>query len=318
MNYIDLIILVVVALFMYMGYLRGFIRDFADLVALAGAIYLAYLTYGTVGHALAKVFSLTGNLAGIVAFFLVWFVVMFVYYGLMTFFYDRVPERVRKSKTNKWFGLLPSLVRAIVFTWFTINLLYLFLATGPYRQALDNSYFAHNFTRSNDKVTAFLEKTFGPVTADVVDFLTVKPQSTESIQLGYTTTNVSVDKEAAQEMFKLLNDTRKENGLPELVFDDQLVAVGEDHCRDMFAKGYFSHYTPDGKSPFDRMDMAKINYMLAGENLALAPTVTEAFTGLMASPGHKANMLSSDFGKVGIAVINGGIHGLMFAQEFTN
>jgi uncharacterized protein YkwD len=38
----------------------------------------------------------------------------------------------------------------------------------------------------------------------------------------------------------------------------------------------------------------------------------------MNSPGHKANILSISFGKVGIGVIDGGIYGEMFCQEFTN
>jgi len=318
MNYVDLIILVVVALFMYMGYRRGFIRDFLDLLALAGAIVIAYLTYKPVSQGIGSLFSLSENLAEIVSFFVVWFAVMFVYYGLMTFFYERVPERVQVSKYNRWLGLLPSLVRVILFVWFTINLLFLLLASGPVHGALEGSLFSRYLTRSNSTVNAFLDKTFGTTAKSAVEFLTVKPQSSETISLGFTTTKVTRNAAAAQEMFGLVNEVRRENGLPELTFDDKLAAVGEEHDHDMFARGYFSHNTPDGKTPFDRMDAAGIIYLIAGENLALAPSVQEAFDGLMNSPAHKANILSSDFGKVGIGVMDGGTYGLMFAQEFTN
>lgn len=318
MNYIDILILAVIALFMYIGYRRGFIRDFLDLVALAGAILLAYFTYKHVGLLFSGVFAMPANLANTVAFFAVWFAIMFVYYALMTFFYERVPKSARGSRYNKWFGLLPAFVRAVIFVWFTINLLYILLASGPVRQTLGESYLSRNFTKSNKTVSDFLNKTFGAAVADTVDFLTVKPQSRESIALGFTTTAVTSDQAVGQEMLRLVNAARVENGEKELVFDEKLTAVGEAHCRDMFARGYFSHYTPDGESPFERMDAAKINYLIAGENLALAPTVAKAFEGLMASPGHKANILSTDFGKVGIGVIDGGVHGMMFAQEFTN
>ena len=66
------------------------------------------------------------------------------------------------------------------------------------------------------------------------------------------------------------------------------------------------------------MEKAGISYQAAGENLAYAPNVDVAHTGLMNSEGHRANILSADFGKVGIGVIDGGVYGKMFVQEFTD
>lgn len=318
MNYVDLLILVMVALFAYMGYLRGFIRDFADLLALVGAVVLAAITFSRAGAVLTRVINLPAGFANTVGFFLVWFVVMLVYYGLMTFFYDLIPDEVRKSRLNRWSGLVPAFLRGVLFVWFTINLLFLLAVSGPLKQTLGGSFFSRNLVKSNVVVSNFVSKTFGPAVIDTVNFLTVKPQSNESVSLGYTTTNVTVDKAAAQKMFALLNVERKSRGLKELAFDDKLAKPGEEHARDMFARGYFSHNTPEGLTPFDRMDAAGISYLIAGENLALAPSTDEAFTGLMNSPGHRANMLSTDYGRVGIGAIDGGIHGEMFAQEFTN
>ena len=56
----------------------------------------------------------------------------------------------------------------------------------------------------------------------------------------------------------------------------------------------------------------------AGENLALAPTTEFAHEGLMNSPGHRANILNGQFRRVGIGVLDGGIYGKMFVQEFTD
>ena len=66
------------------------------------------------------------------------------------------------------------------------------------------------------------------------------------------------------------------------------------------------------------MQKAGINYQYAGENLALAPSTSLAMQGLMNSPGHRANILSPNFHKVGIGVIDGGIYGEMYTQDFTN
>lgn len=75
---------------------------------------------------------------------------------------------------------------------------------------------------------------------------------------------------------------------------------------------------PEGFSPFDRMDETGMIYNFAGENLALSPNTDIAMQGLMSSPGHKANILSINFGRIGVGIMDGGIYGEMFCQEFTN
>jgi uncharacterized protein YkwD len=119
-------------------------------------------------------------------------------------------------------------------------------------------------------------------------------------------------------MLDLVNEARAENGLPPLAPDPELTEVARRHSADMFARGYFAHDTPEGRSPFDRMKDANVRFLTAGENLALAPTVSIAHRGLMNSPGHRANILRSQFGRVGIGIMDGGMRGLMVSQEFRN
>jgi uncharacterized protein YkwD len=119
-------------------------------------------------------------------------------------------------------------------------------------------------------------------------------------------------------MLNLINSARKEAGLKELVMDEKLQTQARDYGREMFAEGFFSHNDLDGKTPFDRMAKAGIIYKVAGENLAIAENVTEANKGLMASPTHRENILTKEFGKVGIGVVDGGKYGKIFVQEFTD
>ena len=104
----------------------------------------------------------------------------------------------------------------------------------------------------------------------------------------------------------------------ELQADPELTEVARKQSADMFARGYFAHDTPEGLSPFDRMKQANVRFLTAGENLALAPTIPVAHTGLMNSPGHRANIMRREFGRVGIGVMDGGMRGLMVSQEFRN
>jgi uncharacterized protein YkwD len=111
---------------------------------------------------------------------------------------------------------------------------------------------------------------------------------------------------------------KEKRGLQPLKSDPELTNVARNHSRDMFERGYFSHYTPEGKDPFDRMKAANVQFVAAGENLALGQTLPICHQGLMNSPGHRANILRPNYNRLGIGILDGGIHGLMISQEFRN
>jgi uncharacterized protein YkwD len=119
-------------------------------------------------------------------------------------------------------------------------------------------------------------------------------------------------------MLDLVNGERAKAGLAPLLADDRLREVARAHSLEMFQMDYFSHTSPTSGSPFDRMHAAGISFLVAGENLAYAPNVQVAHDGLMNSPGHRANILRPEFGRVGIGVIRTQGQGSMFTQDFTN
>ena len=53
-------------------------------------------------------------------------------------------------------------------------------------------------------------------------------------------------------LLTLLNAMRAENGADPLYLDDQLNQISQAHSQDMVDRNYFSHFTPEGKSPSDR------------------------------------------------------------------
>jgi len=95
-----------------------------------------------------------------------------------------------------------------------------------------------------------------------------------------------------------------------------LVNLARLKAQDMIDKKYFSHTSPTYGSAFDMMKAAGISYSYAGENLAGAPSVEGAQTGLMNSAGHRANILNPNYSRIGIGVIDGGPYGKMFVQMF--
>ena len=152
----------------------------------------------------------------------------------------------------------------------------------------------------------------------MLTFFTVEPNTNSTVILDFQTANGVVDETAEEQMLLLVNEERKKRNIAPVVMDASLRQVARLHSQDMLTRGYFSHYTPEGKSPFDRMNAAGIQYTYAGENLAFSANVQLAMQGLMQSPGHKANILSEHFKKIGIGVINAGVYGEMFSQEFSD
>ncbi len=102
------------------------------------------------------------------------------------------------------------------------------------------------------------------------------------------------------------NDDRQAVGKTAFVPNDLLTQAAQLKANDMAEKGYFAHNSPDGKKPWYWIEKAGYVYKYAGENLAIdfidSKDVTDAW---MSSPGHKANILNSDFKEIGVATAVG-------------
>jgi len=111
-----------------------------------------------------------------------------------------------------------------------------------------------------------------------------------------------VDPEVAEvRMLELLNETRKAAGVAPLTSDSALRQVAAGHTQDMVEHGFVGHVSPSRGTPEDRLNRSGVLVSQFGENIAAANTPEEAHTGLMESPGHRANMLNPLFTHVGIA-----------------
>ena len=94
--------------------------------------------------------------------------------------------------------------------------------------------------------------------------------------------------------------------------------VARQHSLEMYRLGYFAHDSPTYGSPADRLRLAGVSFTVAGENIAYAPTVSSAFRGLMASPEHRQNILSSDFHRIGVGVAQSSLWGVVVTQDFAD
>ena len=104
---------------------------------------------------------------------------------------------------------------------------------------------------------------------------------------------------------------RAENGLAALVANQSLTDISRTRSNDMLARNYFSHYTPEGKNVFNLMRECGIQFNAAGENLGHCTPADigtpEAFLhAWMNSPAHRANILQSKYGIIGVGMVENG------------
>lgn len=111
-------------------------------------------------------------------------------------------------------------------------------------------------------------------------------------------------------LVSLTNQERLAAGLSALKVDPRLVAAAHAKAQNIFELQYWSHYGPNGESPWQFIIGSGYSYIYAGENLAKGFSSSEAVhSAWMASETHRANILGSNYQDIGIAVVPGVLQG---------
>ena len=104
------------------------------------------------------------------------------------------------------------------------------------------------------------------------------------------------------EVLDLVNAERAKNGLAPLTLDTELTSNANVRAKEIVE--VFSHTRPNGESCFTAVT---VDWMHIGENIAMGyPTAEAVMDGWMNSEGHRKNILSGDFTKIGIGVYSSG------------
>ena len=119
-----------------------------------------------------------------------------------------------------------------------------------------------------------------------------------------------------QTLLQLINTDRAKNGLSALTLDSSLSAAALSHSLDMQANGFFSHTSPTYGSFQARLAASGIRTLCAGENIARYATLEKAHAALMASEGHRANILGANYTHVGLGIVYDSSQGAYIITEW--
>lgn len=318
MNLIDVLLLLIVVLAMWAGWAKGFILGITSLSVWLGSLLIGFFFYQDVSVLLNNIFPSLGVWNLPLAFILTIILSRILLSFILRKFVHHAAKDVHHTPVNRALGIVPGLITGSVYAAIVAAL----LLSLPMWNGLAKEARESRIANQLGVQVAWLDEKFSPIfgeaAKETVNRIMVKPETGETVQLHYTFKNPQIRSDLEAQMLVLVNKERTERGLPPVKADPQMTMVARAHSRDMFARGYFSHYTPENKDPFDRMKKAGVKFLTAGENLALGRTLKICHEGLMNSPGHKANILNPAYGRLGIGVMDGGIYGLMISQEFRN
>lgn len=317
-NWIDLIIVLLLILFASEAWRYGFLGILVDFASFLFSLLISFRLYKFTAIFIKNNFNLTSNISNALGFIVTAIILEAVFGYLFTFLVSLLPKDVRKSKINKILGLIPALGEGVILVAFLLTAVVALPVRPDIKKAVSESRLGGFIIKETSGIEKVVNQVFGGAINDALTYFTVEPGSKSTIQLGNGIDHLSYDHEAEAQMLSDVNRERVSRGLAALTLSPKIVGVAEAYAWDTWTRHYFSHYSPEGKTVADRFNAAGIPYTVAGENLALAPTEQTAMTGLMNSPGHKANILDPDFHKVGIGVVDNGIYGMIFVQEFSN
>ncbi len=318
MNWVDLAIFAILIYYAFEGVRHGFWSVFAGFISFASSLIIALKFYPVATVLLRSNFSISHSISNALGFLFLALITEILLSFFMDFVIKKLPEGFQQIKFSRIVAILPAVGEGLVLVSFGLTLLMGLPIAPTVKDSAASSKIGNVILNRTSTLESKMGEIFGGVIEDSLTHLTVKPGSGDTVPLHISSFNLTTEPETEKAMLKLINKERKERGIKELTMRNETIPVARSHAEDMWRQQYFSHYSPDGKDIGDRLEQADISYSFAGENLALAPTLSMAHTGLMNSEGHRENILEEDFKQVGIGVIDNGVYGKMFVQVFTD
>lgn len=315
-TWIDILIIIVIALYTLDGYRQGFLKIFFDICAVIISLLIALKFYDSTGILFVS-WGLNANLAKPIGFFALWTFCQIIFYLFTILIFHYLPKYSQQSRLNRLSGIIPGAIKGTMIIAIFLIILMILPFPASFKNTLSRSPIATLLVRSTAKVESQMAKIFGQLNSSLI-FFSIAPEDEESTKLNFQTNDFNIDGQGEEEMLVLINNERRKVGQLPLKSDVLLRNVARAHSMDMLRGGYFAHKDLAGQFPSDRLTSAGAIFQTAGENLALAPSIDLAHIGLMNSTAHRENILDSQYRKVGIGVIDAGAFGKMITQVFTD
>ncbi len=304
---------------------RSFVPYLTELIAFGAGLAAAFLTFDQTGQFIHGRLGVNQGVAGFGSFLLV----LVIAHAIV-----QAPVSRAAQWLGRGLGGLPANAHAVVSAAPALGVAALagtlllsaalVLPVPGLKPAVTGSVLGSQIVSHTGELNARVQLLLMPVNNDSRRILESDPVSNPGedafLKLTFPADlAIQPDPPAEDRMLQRVNQARAQVGLSPLRSDPLLQQAARLHSADMYQRRYFSHRTPDGKTPYDRLHDLRFHYVTAGENIAFAPDADQAWDSLMQSPDHRANILNPDFRCIGIGAYKG-LNGYeeMFTQDFAD
>ena len=304
---------------------RSFVPYLTELIAFGLGLVVAFASFAPMGHFINAQLGISQGVASFGSFLLVLVlthaIVQSPVHGAATWIGEGL--RWASPSVRAVAGAIPALGVAAMLATLVLSVMVVLPIAGL-KPAVGDSVLGSRIIDSSEVVRSSVQRLLVPDTSNNRRILESDPVSNPGEDAFYklqfpADLATQPDPAAEDRMLQKVNQARAQVGLSPLRSDTLLQQAARAHSADMYQRRYFSHKTPDGKTPYDRLHDLRFHYVTAGENIAFAPDVDQAWDSLMKSPDHRANILNPDFRCVGIGAYKG-LNGYeeMFTQDFAD
>lgn len=319
-NWIDWTIVAVVVYYLLSGWETGLAYLSLNLFSFLGSLWFAIKFHAPVGDFLTEKFGIPAMWTTVLGYVVVAIIAETILSEIGSWFVSKLSKKYLTSRANQWLGAVVSTFNGLVLITFFLLVILALPLRGTIKKDIGQSQIGRVLVRYAERYGGQVKSLLDTATREAQKFLTIKPQSKERINLDVQPENseLTINEVSERRMLELVNSERVKAGVGTLEMDSTITAVARRHSRDMFERRYFSHISPEGTDTGNRLQAGGVSFTYAGENLAYAPDLATAHQGLMDSEGHRRNILDPEFQRIGIGVIDGGIYGKIFTQNFTD
>ena len=200
MNLIDVLLILIVVLAMWGGWVKGFILGITDLCIWLGSLLIGFFFYGDLGELLHKWFPSFGVWTLPLAFIATIFLSRLILSFILRRFMRHTPRETHEAPVNRALGIIPGIITGSIYAAIAAAL----LLSVPMWNGLSKEARESKIANQLGVQVAWLDEKFSPIfgaaAKETMDRIMVKPESDETVDLHYTVENPQVRSDLEAQM----------------------------------------------------------------------------------------------------------------------
>lgn len=319
---IDFVLGAYVAGLMFRGWIRGMVREVADLAGLVVGLLLAFRLNSTFGAFATDRFGLRPEVARIGAG-LILFLIVGAGMSLIAHYLTKLMRLPGLNLTNRFLGAGVGALWALTVLVVLVTALRALPVPEGVEETLDRSRVVELVAGPGALPRSLFERVAGDeslrsllVLKPLFGILRLTPDQGGSIAIPAThPDDLKPNRESAEVAWHLLNGFRDDSRRDPLAWSEGLADVAFDHALWILQEGSLDHEGKGGRFVDERVALVGLQLHKTGETIGLASDVRAVHQAFVDSESYRSVLLDTGFDRVGVGAVEGPL-GLLVVMVF--